>query len=94
MLPKRGPGKVVAVAGGEVAEVGVAEARTRAAPGDAAVEGSGASVLESWPYLCDAFLCAAVHDGVGQYFDNNHLTNSAARRMHALFAPVFDGGRP
>ncbi|WP_206080290.1 acyltransferase family protein [Pacificoceanicola onchidii] len=45
--------------------------------------------LDTWPYFCDADQCSAVHDGIGQYFDNNHLTNAAALRVRDVFAPVF-----
>lgn len=46
-------------------------------------------LLDSWPYFCDPKACHAVHQGVGQYFDNNHITNAASRRVRGLFAPVF-----
>ncbi|GAA4221485.1 peptidoglycan/LPS O-acetylase OafA/YrhL [Sagittula marina] len=47
--------------------------------------------LDPWPWLCDDATCSAVHSGTGQYFDNNHMTNSAARRLRDVFAPVFRG---
>ncbi|WP_425097891.1 acyltransferase family protein [Tropicibacter sp. S64] len=47
--------------------------------------------LDPWPFFCDADSCSAVHDGTGQYFDNNHITNSAALRVRDVFAPVFSG---
>lgn len=46
-------------------------------------------LLDSWPYFCDADACNALHDEVGQYFDNNHVTNKAALRLRRLFDPVF-----
>lgn len=45
--------------------------------------------LDSWPDFCTAQSCSAVHAGVGQYFDNNHITNAAALRVRDIFAPVF-----
>ena len=33
--------------------------------------------------------CHALHDGQGYYFDNNHLTNTAALALSDLFVPVF-----
>lgn len=70
-------------------QVPTAQAKRRAASAQAAVAASGAQVLDPWPLLCDAFLCEAIRDGQGQYFDNNHITNSAARRLRTIFAPVF-----
>ncbi|MFW2542738.1 acyltransferase family protein [Primorskyibacter sp. 2E107] len=49
------------------------------------------TVLDTWPYLCDPYHCSAIHDGTGQYFDNNHVTNAAALRLRDVFAPVFSG---
>lgn len=46
--------------------------------------------IDSWPRFCDTHSCSALHAGTGQYFDNNHVTNSAAIRVRDLFAPVFD----
>ncbi len=45
--------------------------------------------IDSWPRFCTADTCSAIHDDIGQYFDNNHITNSAARRVRDLFTPVF-----
>ena len=50
------------------------------------------TMIDPWPMLCDDITCHAVHEGVGQYFDNNHVTNAAALRLRALFAPVFERG--
>ncbi len=47
-------------------------------------------VLDSWPYFCDAVSCGAVHNGVGQYFDNNHLTNAASLRLRGVFDQVLE----
>ncbi|MBP0484317.1 acyltransferase family protein [Sagittula salina] len=47
--------------------------------------------IDPWPRFCDATRCSALAGGVGQYFDNNHVTNNAARRVRDLFAPVFRG---
>ncbi|SMX31722.1 acyltransferase family protein [Maliponia aquimaris] len=45
--------------------------------------------LDTWPFLCAEGTCSVVHDGVGQYFDNNHLTNAAALRIRDVLRPVF-----
>jgi peptidoglycan/LPS O-acetylase OafA/YrhL len=50
--------------------------------------------IDPWPRFCEGALCHAIHGGVGQYFDNNHITNSAALRVRDLFAPVFDPRHP
>ena len=71
------------------AAIGRVDAETRAASAQDALVQSGVNLLPTWGYFCDAFLCEAVHDDVGQYFDNNHLTNSAARRIRAVLEPVF-----
>ncbi|WP_204112835.1 acyltransferase family protein [Shimia biformata] len=47
------------------------------------------NLLDTWPFVCDETTCRAVVDGVGQYFDNNHLTNRAALRLRHLFAEFF-----
>ncbi|WP_417205738.1 acyltransferase family protein [Antarctobacter sp.] len=45
--------------------------------------------LDTWPYFCTDGLCSAVQQGQGQYFDNNHLTNSAAIRIREVLGPIF-----
>lgn len=45
--------------------------------------------ISIWDWLCDTANCFAVHDDIGHYFDNNHLTNSAALRIREAFAPLF-----
>lgn len=52
------------------------------------LQASNATLLDASPYLCDDAECSAIFDGTGQYFDNNHLTNSAARRIRNVFRPV------
>ncbi|MDO6479813.1 acyltransferase family protein [Shimia thalassica] len=49
--------------------------------------------IPTWPEMCDATTCYAIHDGTGQYFDNNHVTNAAAKRLRHVFAPAFDLGQ-
>lgn len=44
--------------------------------------------LSSRERLCDAAACTAIHEGHSFYFDNNHLTNTAARVLRDLFLPV------
>ncbi|MCC1491378.1 acyltransferase family protein [Cognatishimia sp. F0-27] len=60
------------------------------APWLAAAEAGRITWIDPWPRLCDAEVCSALQDGAGQYFDNNHLTNSAAVRLRDLFAPLFE----
>lgn len=47
------------------------------------------TLIDPWPGLCDDATCRAIHEGVGQYFDTNHVTNSAALRLRDLFEPAF-----
>ncbi|MEQ9692721.1 acyltransferase family protein [Shimia sp. SDUM112013] len=49
--------------------------------------------IDTWPNMCDGANCFAIHGQVGQYFDNNHLTNAAAQRLRALFLPAFEAAR-
>lgn len=51
---------------------------------------SGAQVIASWTSFCDEAQCSAMTGGFAGYFDNNHITNRNARRVRALFDPVFD----
>lgn len=47
------------------------------------------TVLDSWPEFCDPDACSTLRGGHSNYFDNNHITNTAARRVRHLFDPVF-----
>lgn len=47
------------------------------------------TLIDSWPSFCTATECSAMHDGKAGYFDNNHITNSTARRVRDIFDPVF-----
>ena len=47
------------------------------------------ALIDPWDRFCVEGTCHAVVDGVGQFFDNNHVTNAAALRLRDLFAPVF-----
>ncbi|MBO9464088.1 acyltransferase [Tropicibacter sp. R15_0] len=60
------------------------------APWTSLVEAGEINWLDPWSRFCNADTCSALHQGVGQYFDNNHITNSAALRVRDLFAPIFD----
>lgn len=53
-------------------------------------------LLDSWRWLCPARTCRAVRDGVGLWFDNNHLTNSAALLLSrsGFFDPIFATAKP
>lgn len=75
----------------------VAEARddTGLAPFRAAEAAGQVAILDPWPGLCDDARCLAL--GIRPdadrpapvYFDNNHLTNTGARGLSALFAPLW-----
>jgi peptidoglycan/LPS O-acetylase OafA/YrhL len=71
-------------------EIALAAALDRAAAGEAAFKPLATqgriTWLESWGYFCDDAACRALHEEVGQYFDNNHITNSASLRVRGLFA--------
>ncbi|CUH51129.1 Peptidoglycan/LPS O-acetylase OafA/YrhL, contains acyltransferase and SGNH-hydrolase domains [Shimia marina] len=71
-----------------IGQITVTDATRRAAGGEMALARSGARILDSWRWFCDPFLCDAVQNGVGQFFDNNHVTNAAARRMREVFYPA------
>ena len=47
------------------------------------------SFIDSWPRFCDAEACHALQGSEGWYFDNNHITNTAARALRDLFVPIF-----
>ncbi|WP_311735034.1 SGNH hydrolase domain-containing protein [Alloyangia mangrovi] len=64
----------------------VAEAE---APWRAMAEAGEITLIDSWPRFCDAGACHALHDSEGWYFDNNHITNTAARALRDLFVPIF-----
>ncbi|MCR8549090.1 acyltransferase [Salipiger sp. P9] len=62
------------------------------APWRALAESGVVTWLDPWPRICDDTACHALVDDAGYYFDNNHVTNSAARALRDLFAPVFASG--
>jgi len=45
--------------------------------------------IDFWPQLCSRGECHALIGGLGLYFDNNHMTNSAALALRGAFAPIF-----
>lgn len=45
--------------------------------------------LRTWPKFCDGASCGVLHDGKANYFDNNHITNSAASRIRDVLEPLF-----
>jgi hypothetical protein len=53
------------------------------------LQSGGATLLDPAPYFCDLTTCSALFDGDAQYFDNNHIINSAAQRIRPLFTPLF-----
>ncbi|MBO9474050.1 acyltransferase [Shimia sp. R10_1] len=71
-----------------IGQISVTDANQRAAGAQAALQKSGAQIIDTWQWFCDPFLCDAVQAGVGQFFDNNLVTNAAAERMRAVFYPV------
>ncbi|MBO9407030.1 acyltransferase [Shimia sp. R9_1] len=81
-------GRLTAQLARRIGQISVTNAERRAAGANEALSRSGAQILDTWDWFCDPFLCDAVQGGVGQYFDNNHVTNAAARRMRAVFYPV------
>ena len=72
-------------------------AQARSASGEvlfASAISTGALVqIDPWQHLCTETQCSARHGDAIWYFDNNHLTNTAARALAPLFAPVFDKDR-
>ena len=52
---------------------------------------SAAPVIETWSAVCTDKSCSALQEGASWYFDNNHITNTAARAMSARFAPLMRG---
>nr|WP_121633171.1 acyltransferase family protein [Tropicibacter alexandrii] len=60
-------------------------------PWQALEETGQITLIDPWDRFCVDGTCHAVVDGVGQFFDNNHVTNAAALRLRDLFAPVFGG---
>ena len=46
--------------------------------------------IDPWPQFCSDTTCTARHDGAIWYFDSNHMTNTAARALAPLLAPVFE----
>lgn len=71
--------------GAAEARATAAEAAMRVPDGDASVH-----VIDSWPEFCTPSICSAMQGGFSNYFDNNHITNTAARRIRHLFAPIFE----
>ena len=49
-------------------------------------------LLDSWEDLCGPLACSALQAGRSLYFDNNHVTNTGARALRGLFAPLL--GQP
>ncbi|UYV39582.1 acyltransferase [Rhodobacteraceae bacterium D3-12] len=50
------------------------------------------TLIDPWPRICTDTTCTVIHEGKGWYFDTNHLTNTAARALIPLFAPLFETG--
>ena len=66
------------------------QARTAALdPTFQAIAADGVTLFDPAPFFCSDAMCSALHGGKAQYFDNNHIINSAAIRIRSLFAPLF-----
>ena len=46
--------------------------------------------IDPWPQICNDDTCSAQHDSTIWYFDNNHLTNTAARALTPILMPLFE----
>ncbi len=68
-------------------------ATLRAGQVDRQLRTSGVDLIDGWNVPCDDTTCTAIDGEIGYYFDNNHITNSAAILMAPLFAHVFEGAR-
>ncbi|WP_353473836.1 acyltransferase family protein [Salipiger sp. H15] len=74
----------------DVPRAALAQRATEAeAPWRAMAEAGEITFIDTWPRFCDAETCHALRDGAGWYFDNNHITNTAARALRDLFGPIF-----
>jgi hypothetical protein len=71
------------------ASVARAEAEARYALAREAI--SAAPVIKIWDAVCTGETCSALQGAASWYFDNNHITNTAAKAMAARFAPLFEG---
>ena len=49
------------------------------------------TVIELRSRFCDQVLCSIVHDNRSYYFDNNHITNTAALAIRDIFGPFMRG---
>ena len=74
---------------GKMAETSLSDLAIRNAEADAMITSAGATVLDTWPQFCDDVSCSAMAGGFAGYFDNNHITNTNARRVRGIFAPIF-----
>jgi hypothetical protein len=73
----------------EVSRSVVEERVARAeAPLFSLVEDGMITLVDPWPILCGD-ICTVMHGEQSWYFDNNHITNTGARALRELFAPVF-----
>ncbi|MDQ2093152.1 acyltransferase [Rhodobacteraceae bacterium 10Alg 79] len=52
------------------------------------------TLIDPWPEICTNDTCSVIPPDApsaqGWYFDSNHLTNTAARALAPLFAPLFE----
>ncbi len=79
----------------ELTNISLATALDRARLGEMPLRQAMATdlvrLIDTWPYFCDAQACSAMRDGKAQYFDNNHITNSAGIRLRRVFYPILTG---
>lgn len=54
-----------------------------------AAEKCGAKVLDVTPYLCDSNICSATINGKPAYYDDDHLSETGAKKLIPLFKKVF-----
>ncbi len=73
----------------QMAVTSLADLTQRNAEADLMSAAIGAKTIDPWPEFCDDTACSAMAGGFAGYFDNNHITNTNARRIRHLFDPVF-----
>ena len=74
-----------------------AQAEARAIMGETAFKTEAArgrlQWIDPWPSFCDGRLCYALYEDTGLFFDNNHVTNTAALLLRDYFRSVFGPAR-
>jgi hypothetical protein len=70
------------------------EARTRAFLQSMAAKYSNVEYVDAEDFFCDGASCPAVKDGIGLYWDSNHVTSSAARAFVQQYLALHPVDRP